>query len=47
VRRMCASVGHPVTRLRRVGFGPLRLGRLPEGAHRRLSAGELEALRAL
>ena len=47
VRRMCAAVGHPVTALRRVGFGPLRLGRLAEGSHRRLSAAELERLRAL
>jgi 23S rRNA pseudouridine2605 synthase len=47
VRRMCAAVGHPVTALRRVAFGPLRLGRLPAGAHRRLSAAELERLRAL
>jgi len=47
VRRMCAAVGHPVTALRRVAFGSLRLGRLPEGAHRQLSAAELERLRAL
>ena len=47
VRRMCAAVGHPVAALRRVAFGSLRLGRLPEGAHRRLSATELEQLRSL
>jgi len=47
VRRMCAAVGRPVSELRRVAFGPLRLGRLPPGAHRRLSDGELEQLRAL
>src|ERR687885_267415 len=39
VRRMCAAVGHPVLALRRVAFGPLRLGRLPEGGHPRLGAG--------
>jgi 23S rRNA pseudouridine2605 synthase len=47
VRRMCAAVGHPVLELRRVGFGPLRLGRLAPGGHRRLTEGELQRLRAL
>ena len=45
VRRMCAAVGHPVRALRRVAFGPLRLGHLPEGAARRLSPAEVERLR--
>jgi 23S rRNA pseudouridine2605 synthase len=47
VRRMCEAVGHPVRALQRVGFGPLRLGRLAPGGHRRLTAGELQRLRAL
>src|SRR6202023_3239648 len=38
VRRMCAAVGRPVAELRRVGFGPLRLGGLQAGGHRRLTA---------
>jgi 23S rRNA pseudouridine2605 synthase len=42
---MCDAVGHPVLALRRVGFGPLRLDDLPAGAHRRLSAAEVERLR--
>lgn len=46
VRRMCEAVGHPVLELRRVAFGPLRLGGLPPGASRRLSAGEVEWLRS-
>jgi 23S rRNA pseudouridine2605 synthase len=46
VRRMCAAVGHPVRSLTRVAFGPLRLGSLPEGAHRRLRRDEIERLRA-
>jgi 23S rRNA pseudouridine2605 synthase len=46
VKRMCAAVGHPVRRLRRVAFGPLRLGDLPEGAARRLTPAEVERLRA-
>ena len=37
VRRMCDAVGHPVVRLTRVAFGPLGLGDLAPGAHRRLS----------
>jgi 23S rRNA pseudouridine2605 synthase len=46
VRRMCEAVGHPVVELRRVAFGPLRLGRLAEGKARRLKASEVDALRA-
>ena len=45
VRRMCEAVGHRVVRLERVAFGPLRLGDLPLGGHRRLSAAEVERLR--
>jgi 23S rRNA pseudouridine2605 synthase len=47
VRRMCAAVGHPVTALRRVAFGPLRLGRLPRGQHRRLTRDEIAELEAV
>ena len=39
VRRMCDAVGHPVVRLTRVAFGPLGLGDLAPGAHRRLTRG--------
>jgi 23S rRNA pseudouridine2605 synthase len=45
VRRMCEAVGHRVVRLERIAFGPLRLGDLPLGRHRRLNAAEVEALR--
>ena len=45
VRRMCEAVGHPVTSLQRTAFGPLRLGRLAPGDHRRLSDAEVAALR--
>jgi 23S rRNA pseudouridine2605 synthase len=47
VRRMCGAVGHRVLDLQRTGFGPLRLGGLAPGAHRRLSAEEVRRLRAL
>ena len=46
VRRMCEAVGHRVVRLERVAFGPLRLGDLPLGAHRRLNGAEVEQLRS-
>jgi 23S rRNA pseudouridine2605 synthase len=45
VRRMCEAVGHPVIALERVRFGPLWLGKLEEGQHRRLTAPEVEKLR--
>jgi len=44
VRRMCDAVGHPVLALTRVAFGPLRLGSLAPGEHRRLGADELAGL---
>ncbi len=47
VRRMCEAVGHPVRALQRVAFGPLRLGALEPGAHRRLREAEIERLRRL
>ena len=46
VRRMCEAVGHRAMALERIAFGPLRLEGLAEGASRRLSAAELERLRA-
>jgi 23S rRNA pseudouridine2605 synthase len=46
VRRMCEAVGHPVVELTRTAFGPLRLGELPPGRHRRLTAAEIERLRS-
>jgi 23S rRNA pseudouridine2605 synthase len=45
VRRMCEAVGHRVVDLRRVAFGPLRLGDLTAGRHRRLTAAEVQRLR--
>jgi 23S rRNA pseudouridine2605 synthase len=45
VRRMLEAVGHRVIGLRRVAFGPLRLGELGAGRHRRLTAPEVQRLR--
>jgi 23S rRNA pseudouridine2605 synthase len=45
VRRLLEAVGHPVARLRRIRFGPVRLGRLPVGAWRELTTTEIRALR--
>jgi 23S rRNA pseudouridine2605 synthase len=44
VRRMLATVGHPVLNLSRVGIGPLALGDLPEGKWRYLSREEVIAV---
>jgi 23S rRNA pseudouridine2605 synthase len=44
VRRMAEAVGNRAEALRRIAFGSLRLGRLPEGEARRLSAREVERL---
>lgn len=45
VRRMLETVGHEVRALTRTAFGPIRLGRLKEGGHRKLRPDEVEALR--
>jgi 23S rRNA pseudouridine2605 synthase len=45
VRRMCEAIGHPVTELTRIAFGPLRLTDLAPGQHRRLTQAEIERLR--
>jgi pseudouridine synthase len=45
IRRMCATVGHPVERLIRVRIGPILLGDLPAGAYRPLTERELAQLR--
>ena len=44
VKRMCEAVGYRVRSLERVAFGPLVLGALAPGEHRRLSEAEIEAL---
>jgi 23S rRNA pseudouridine2605 synthase len=44
VRRMFEAVGFPVSRLVRTAIGPIKLGDLKAGRHRRLSAAEVAAL---
>ena len=44
VRLMFKGVGHPVMRLKRVGIGHLRLGTLPSGQYRFLTADEVSEL---
>ena len=45
IRRMMAQVGHPVRRLRRVGFGPIKLKGLRVGEWREPTSVELAALK--
>jgi 23S rRNA pseudouridine2605 synthase len=45
IRRMFETLGHPVSKLKRVAIGPIRDPALPVGATRRLSAAEVAALK--
>ena len=45
VRRMLLAIGHRVQSLKRVGFGPLKLGRLKVGGWRVMGDAEVAALR--
>ncbi len=47
VRKMVEQVGHQVVLLRRVRFGPLKLGELPRGMWRELTGEELAQLKRL
>ena len=47
VKRMFSAIGHPVLKLKRVGFGPIKIGDLPIGQFRYLTPEELEKLRKL
>ncbi len=46
IRRVMARLGHPVITLKRLSMGPLDLGELKEGEHRKLNGVEIEALKA-
>lgn len=47
VRKMVEQIGHQVVLLRRIRFGPLKLGELPRGMWRELTPDELASLRNL
>lgn len=46
IRRMFESIGHPVSKLKRVAIGPIRDEGLPVGALRELAPHEVAALRS-
>ena len=47
IRRMCEALGLEVMRLKRVAVGPLKLGMLPAGQARELTADEVKKLKGL
>lgn len=47
VRKMVEQVGHQVVLLRRIRFGPLKLGELPRGLWRELTQEEISSLERL
>ncbi|MDY0040353.1 MAG: pseudouridine synthase [Desulforhabdus sp.] len=44
IKRMCEAVGHPVLKIKRTEYGPLKLGRLIPGTYRMLKSHEVEEL---
>jgi len=47
VKRMCAAIGHPVLKIKRVSLGPLSLGNVSRGKYRHLTQDEVKELYAL
>ena len=47
IRKMCEQLGLDVARLKRTAMGPVRLGMLPQGQYRELTAEEVDKLTAL
>ena len=47
LRRMFAAIGHPVSKLRRVQFGPIADPKLKPGEWRFLNAGEINAITSI
>jgi 16S rRNA U516 pseudouridylate synthase RsuA-like enzyme len=44
IKRMGLAVGHQVLRIRRIAYGPVRLGRLSPGRHRLLRLDEIRKI---
>jgi pseudouridine synthase len=44
IKRMGLAVGHPVLKIRRIAYGPVRLGRLAAGRHRLLRPEEIREI---
>jgi 23S rRNA pseudouridine2605 synthase len=47
IKRIFFRLGHPVRKIRRIGFGPMALGKLAVGAWRQLTETEMSKLKAL
>jgi 23S rRNA pseudouridine2605 synthase len=47
IRRVMARLGHPVITLKRLSIGPLSLGELEEGRHRKLTSTEIDMLKRM
>lgn len=47
VKRLFSAIGHTVLKLKRIEFGPVRLGNLPVGQFRYLTPEEIEKLKKL
>jgi pseudouridine synthase len=45
VKRMLSAIGHPVLKLKRIEYGPIRLGDLPFGQFRHLTLEEVKKLK--
>jgi len=44
IKRMCEAVGHPVLKIKRTEYGPLKVGRLTGGTYRILKSFEIDQL---
>jgi len=47
IKRMFSAIGHPVLKLKRIEYGPVRLGDLPFGQYRYLNSEEMEKLKRI
>jgi len=47
IKRMFSAIGHPVLKLKRIEYGPVRLGDLPFEQYRYLNSEEMEKLKRI